>query len=315
MERKEKTVSPLSASQVQTKPGVPNAESGIWRSLGVVSQAQPNGVNHGEEYTPLLRISALPLLKQTRLWLKVESRNPTGSAHDRGMAAVAAAGREAGLHEIRLRATPAAGISLAAWAARAGIAAWIQFTERPTAAVRNESLAYGARLARRLVADGSTEITCDSEEGSLDLPILDIWRAALGKIAFEIADQLGGDLPAVIVVPGDDEVLCFALEQALDELARSSGTSARPIVLRADVTERATAAKWCLHLARTEGIFASPATGACMEATNRIELPGTGSAVILDSIAPKFFSPKFFEDLALARGNEESKLGGLITPR
>src|SRR5262249_23458606 len=87
-----------------------------------------------------LRYASTPLIAAERtarqlgvakLWMKDEARNPTGSFKDRGLSAAISMAKELGIKKVAIPSAGNAGGSLAAYAARAGIEAYV-FMPRDT---------------------------------------------------------------------------------------------------------------------------------------------------------------------------------------
>src|SRR5262245_10229052 len=87
-----------------------------WRWLPVAENAEP--VTLGEGATPLLRARTdLPL----DLWIKDETRNPTGSHKDRALAVAISAAKARGVRRSAVVSAGSTGLAHAAYCARAGI--------------------------------------------------------------------------------------------------------------------------------------------------------------------------------------------------
>jgi threonine synthase len=94
---------------------------GIWRFIDLLPLAGPDQiVSLGEGNTPLIPSNlANPL--GIRAWWKWEGANPTGAQKDRGLAVAIAKGRAFGFDAAVIASTGSAGLSSAAYAARAGL--------------------------------------------------------------------------------------------------------------------------------------------------------------------------------------------------
>ncbi|MGH8585833.1 MAG: pyridoxal-phosphate dependent enzyme, partial [Gammaproteobacteria bacterium] len=88
-------------------------------------------VSLGEGDTPLLRLHHLPALldKDIALYVKYEGLNPTGSFKDRGMTMAVTKAVEEGSRAILCASTGNTSASAAAYAARAGIRAFVLIPE------------------------------------------------------------------------------------------------------------------------------------------------------------------------------------------
>lgn len=88
-------------------------------------------VSLGEGDTPLIRLHNIPKLlgKEVDLYLKFEGANPTGSFKDRGMTMAVTKAVEQGFEAILCASTGNTSAAAAAYAARAGIAAFVLIPE------------------------------------------------------------------------------------------------------------------------------------------------------------------------------------------
>lgn len=165
----------------------------------------------GEGMTPLL--SAPRLAREIgldQLWVKDEGRNPTGSFKSRGMAVAVARAAELGVRALFAPSAGNAGIALAAYAARHGLRALIAYpTDIPGIYVR-DSRAYGAEVitAGATIREAGAALRRHMEgkpawSDAFDLSTLREPYRLEGKktMGYEIAEQLSGGLPDVIVYP------------------------------------------------------------------------------------------------------------------
>jgi threonine synthase len=178
---------------------------GIWRYAARLPIADPAAaVSLGEGNTPLL---AARLDLGVRLFWKDETRNPTGSAKDRALAVAISKGRELGKRRVIIASTGSAGLSAAAYAARAGLAAAVLMphgTPRDRAAVMH---LFGADV---MIISGSFEVIADVVErarkqyGWYEVTTArerNPFQAEGPKtIAYELVEQLAG-VPDAVVVP------------------------------------------------------------------------------------------------------------------
>lgn len=181
---------------------------GLWRYHPVLPIRDPaHFVTLGEGETPLLDAPRLArTLGVRRLLLKFEGTNPTGTIKDRSSATAVGAALDFGYRAISVVSTGNAGSSLAAYAARAGLRAFIFCYEQASApklahmaAVASDLILYRGyyddliRLWDRMVDelpvfDGGASRNAYKQEGKKTL-------------AYEIAEQTGFRLPDVLVYP------------------------------------------------------------------------------------------------------------------
>jgi threonine synthase len=187
----------------------PADRSGVWRYREVLPfdrNALVVSLNEGN--TPLLKASrCATYCKLDALHLKHQGANPTGSFKDTGMTVAVTQAKMLGAKLVACASTGNTAASLAAYAARANIACAIMV---PTGQVSHAKLAqaldYGARV---LEIEGNfdscmRDILELSEDGSLYLVnSINPFRIEGQKtVAFELAEQLGWDVPDHLVVPG-----------------------------------------------------------------------------------------------------------------
>jgi threonine synthase len=151
----------------------------------------------GEGHTPLLDVPRLAAaVGVAKLYVKLESMNPTGSFKDRGMVMAVAKAVEAGSNCVICASTGNTSASAAAYAARAGIEAVVVVPSGKIALGKlAQALMYGARL---LVIDGNFDdalriVREISESHPLTLVnSVNPYRIdGQATAAYEICDELG----------------------------------------------------------------------------------------------------------------------------
>jgi threonine synthase len=161
----------------------------------------------GEGWTPLLPASHLAdQCGLDRLWIKDESQNPTGSFKARGMAVAVAMAKYLGAKKLAAPSAGNAAGALAAYAARAGLPAYLFMPEDTPEANIVECQIMGAdiTLVDGLITDCGREVALRKEkEGWFDLSTLKEPYRVEGKktLGYEIAEQLNWRLPDVIIYP------------------------------------------------------------------------------------------------------------------
>jgi threonine synthase len=214
----------------------------LWRYAELLPVCDPRfRLTLGEGGTPLLPASRLArTLGLRRLWLKDESRNPTGSFKSRGLAVAVSRAIELGAHAVALPSAGNAAAALSAYAARAGIPAFVFLPMDTPPSIVRECLAYGARVyrVRGLITDcGRLVRRFAAERGWADLSTLREPYRAEGKktMGFELVEQLGWRLPDVIVYPTGGGTGIVGMEKAFAELAALgllAGSRARFVIVQ-----------------------------------------------------------------------------------
>jgi len=198
----------------------------LWRYAELLPVRDPAyRLTLGEGGTPLLAGPRLGrLLGLPKLWLKDEGRNPTGSFKSRGLAVAVSRARELGARAVALPSAGNAAAALSAYAARAGIPAYVFLPADTPPTIVRECLAYGARVfrVRGLITDcGRIVRQLARERGWADLSTLREPYRAEGKktMGIELAEQLGWRLPDVIVYPTGGGTGIVGMWKAFAELA------------------------------------------------------------------------------------------------
>ncbi len=214
------------------RDGLAARPSGMWRYRELLPVPRDAEVSLGEVATPLI-----PLTRWApgeAVLVKDEGRLPTGSFKARGLAVAVSMARELGLTRLAMPTNGNAGAALAAYAARAGLEAFV-FCPADTPEVNlREMVLAGAQVTRvdglidecgRLVSEGR------ERRGWFDVATLKEPYRLEGKktMGFELADQLGWSLPDVIFYPTGGGTGLIGMWKAFAEL-RELGwvTGARP---------------------------------------------------------------------------------------
>ena len=194
-----------------------------WRELLPV-QNSAAVVSLGEGDAPLLEISRLAqALGIRQLYLKDESRNPTGSFKARGLAAAVSKAGELGIRKFIMPTAGNAGGALAAYAARGQMTALIVMPKDTPPANIEECRIAGAelRLVDGTISDAARlarEIA--STQNWFDLSTFKEPYRLEGKkvMGYELAEAFGWELPEVIVYPTGGGTGLVGMWKAFDEL-------------------------------------------------------------------------------------------------
>lgn len=197
----------------------------LWRYhelLPVVDEA--NVVTLGEGMTPLLE---LPRLAEdygiTSLLMKDESLVPSGSFKARGAAVGVSKAKELGVEKLAMPTNGNAGAAWALYCARAGIEATIVMPQDAPKITRSEVALAGARLylVNGLISDAGKIVAREvADNGLYDASTLKEPYRIEGKktMGLEIAEQLGWEMPDVILYPTGGGVGLIGIYKALQEL-------------------------------------------------------------------------------------------------
>jgi threonine synthase len=165
-------------------------------------------VSLGEGSTPLVYAPRLSDRVGADVWLKIEGTNPTGSFKDRGMTcAVSAAVRE-GAEAVVCASTGNTAASAAAYAARAGLRGAVIVPEGKIATGKlAQALMHGARvIALRGNFDEALKLVralAARHPVSLVNSVNEFRIQGQKTAAFELVEQLGGELDALCIPVGN----------------------------------------------------------------------------------------------------------------
>ena len=213
------------AAAALTKSALNGRVSTLWRYRELLPlQDDGNLVSLGEGFTPMLEANALAReLGLSRLWIKDEAQNPTGSFKDRGLSLAISRAKELGVKKTAIPSAGNAGGSLSAYAARAGIEAHVFMPKDTPAANQIEARQYGAHLTLvdGLINDcGKIIAERKAAEGWFDVSTLKEPYRVEGKktMGYEIAERLNWNLPDVIIYPTGGGTGLIGMWKAFAEL-------------------------------------------------------------------------------------------------
>ena len=202
-----------------------SAPSSMWRySPALPVRNQTSIVSLGEGMTPLIparrtgaRIGAADLL------IKDEGLNPTGSFKARGLSCAVSMCVELGQKRLAIPSAGNAASALAAYAAAAGIEANIFMPQDVPQANYIECKAYGAKvtLVDGLISDcGRIVAERKQAEGWFEISTLKEPYRIEGKktMGYEVAEQLGWELPDAIFYPTGGGVGMIGMWKAFHEM-------------------------------------------------------------------------------------------------
>ncbi|MDR7491031.1 MAG: pyridoxal-phosphate dependent enzyme [Armatimonadota bacterium] len=193
-----------------TREALGHRPATMWRYRELLPVRDP--VTLGEGGTPLL-----PLPRLGRAWgidhlyLKDESRNPTGSFKDRLAAVVVARAREVGAGVVAIASSGNAGAALAAYAARAGLRCVVLTAAGASAPLVTQMLALGACLVATPTARDRWTLLRQGVEALGWYPAGNFHDPPVGSnpygidgyktIAFEILADLAWTVPGLVALP------------------------------------------------------------------------------------------------------------------
>ncbi len=186
------------ASKTLTKNSLGMRESSLWRYREVLPvENAENIVSFGEGWTPLLKADRLaatfPI--DLNLFIKDEGQNPTQSFKARGMTAAISMAKELGVKKVAVPSAGNAAGAMAAYAARAGMEAYIFMpSDTPRAnIIECEQTGAFVTLVDGLITDcGKIVAEQKDAEGWFDVSTLKEPYRVEGKktMGYELAEQL-----------------------------------------------------------------------------------------------------------------------------
>ena len=201
------------------------APNSMWRYAPALPvQHEASIISLGEGMTPIIpaqrtgaRIGAADLL------IKDEGLNPTGSFKARGLSCAVSMCVELGLTRLAIPSAGNAASALAAYAAAAGIEANIFMPQDVPQSNYIECKAYGAKvtLVDGLISDcGRIVGERKQKEGWFEISTLKEPYRIEGKktMGYEVAEQLGWELPDVIFYPTGGGVGMIGMWKAFGEI-------------------------------------------------------------------------------------------------
>jgi threonine synthase len=214
------------AAGTLTRDSLKTRESSLWRYREVLPvENAENVVTFGEGWTPLLRTDNLAALLSIKLnlFVKDEGQNPTQSFKARGMTAAISMAKELGVRKLAVPSAGNAAGALAAYAARAGMEAFIFMPADTPKANIVECQQTGAHveLVNGLITDcGKIVAERKETEGWFDVSTLKEPYRVEGKktMGYELAEQFNWTLPDVILYPTGGGTGLIGMWKAFDEM-------------------------------------------------------------------------------------------------
>ena len=217
--------------------------SNMWRFAELMPVVNPDNIlTLGEGGTPLLEANQLgSKLGMSKLLIKEEGLNPTGTFKARGISAAVSKAYELGVTGFTMPSAGNAAGAAAAYGARAGLPVKVFMPQDAPPANKKESFMAGSELnlVDGLISDaGRIAVTVAEEQNLFDLSTLKEPYRAEGKktMGLEIAMQLGWKMPDTIIYPtggGTGIIGMYKGFQELLELGWVSGTPPKFIAVQA----------------------------------------------------------------------------------
>src|SRR5581483_8418082 len=196
----------------------------IWRYADLLPVVAPAEPRLAPGSTPLVRAPRLAeALGIRELWLKLDTANPTHSFKDRVVAVACAKAQEHGATTLACSSTGNLANAVAARAAAEGLAAAILVPADLEPEKLIASAIYGPRI---YAVQGSyddcsrltVELSFELDWSFVNVQLRSYYAEGSKTLAFEIAEQLGWELPDVVVAPIASGSMFTKQHQACAEL-------------------------------------------------------------------------------------------------
>jgi threonine synthase len=196
----------------------------LWRYAPLLPVAAPAEQRLAPGLTPLIAVPRLAeALGVGELWLKLDTANPTHSFKDRVVAVAAAKAGEFGATTLACSSTGNLANAVAARAAAEGIEAVVLCPADLEAEKLVATAVYGARI---VAVEGSyddcsrlsVELSFELDWAFVNVGLRSYYAEGSKTLAFEVAEQLGWELPDAVVAPIASGAMFSKLHQGFAEL-------------------------------------------------------------------------------------------------
>ena len=199
-----------------TLPDLRTRAPTLWRYRELLPLEEGAETSLGEGFTPLLPAGA-------QVWIKDESRNPTGSFKARGMALAVSMARHLGATALSAPSAGNAAGALAAYGARARLPVTVAMPEDTPKPFFDECHLYGATVHRvaGTIADAGKFLREHGPRDAFDVSTLREPYRIEGKktMAYELVEQMAGEVPDVVLYPTGGGTGLIGMWKAFDEMA------------------------------------------------------------------------------------------------
>jgi threonine synthase len=215
------------AGQAVARETIARRGANLWRYRELLPVRDPHyALCLGEGFTPLVHATRLGrILGFDRLFIKDEGLNPTGSFKARGLGVAVSRAHELGVEAVSIPSAGNAAGAMSAYAALAGIKAYVFMPHDVPLPFVAECRAQGAEVTLvdglitncgRVAAEGVRQF------GRFDMSTLKEPYRLEGKktMGYELAEQMGWTLPDVVIYPTGGGTGLIGMWKAFDEMER-----------------------------------------------------------------------------------------------
>jgi threonine synthase len=213
-----------SLRQSLTRASIEAGPLSIWRYAPLLPVAPPESPRLAPGFTPLISAPRLAsALGLSELYLKLDTANPTHSFKDRVVAVACAKAQELGLDTLACSSTGNLANAVAARAAAEGMeaAVFVPADLEPEKLVA--TAVYGATIyaVRGTYDDCSrltVELSFEMPWGFVNVGLRAYYAEGSKTLGYEVAEQLGWELPDVVVAPIASGAMYSKVSQGFEEL-------------------------------------------------------------------------------------------------
>jgi len=195
-------------AQVVSRASIEAGPRSMWRYRDLLPVDDATPIDLGAGFTPLVRAERLGAeLGLDELWIKDDTANPTGSFKDRVVSVALTKARQLGFKVAACASTGNLANSVAAHAARSGMASVVLIPSNLEQAKIMMTAVYGGEV---IAVDGTyddvnrlcAELTSERPSWAfVNVNVRSYYAEGSKTLAFEIAEQLGWQAPDHVVVP------------------------------------------------------------------------------------------------------------------
>lgn len=216
------------------KTAYADRQSTMWRYrewLPLANGEQP--VSLGEGMTPLVECLDLARsLELSRVWIKDEALNPTGSFKARGLSAATTRARAGGAKVLTVPTAGNAGVATSAYGREAGLPVHVFAPRWTPPTILEQIRAHGGHLTLldgHIGECGRVARAFAAAHGGFDLSTLREPYRIEGKktLGLEVAEQLDWQLPDAIIYPTGGGTGLIGMWKAFNELRSAGWTSGK----------------------------------------------------------------------------------------
>ncbi|MGH8901051.1 MAG: threonine synthase [Egibacteraceae bacterium] len=215
-------------SKAVTRAGIAAGPRTIWRYAPLLPElpgtAPEDRVDLGAGFTPLVPAPRLgEVLGLDDLWLKNDTVNPSFSFKDRVVSVALTVAKQLGFEVAACASTGNLAHSVAAHAARAGMRAYVFVPSDLEPEKVIAAAVYGPRLVAVKGTYDDVNRLCAEIAGEYDWAFVNVnvrpyYAEGSKTIGFEIAEQLGWQLPDHVVAPMASGSMLVKIDKAFTEL-------------------------------------------------------------------------------------------------